>query len=68
MITYPVVKVIIQPEKMVFVSRIMLVDILQKFYLVKTLVKEVFVILYDFYTDVHSCLQVMRLYGFTESC
>lgn len=66
--TYPEVEVVIQPKEMVLVSGIMLVDILEKFDLIKALVKKVFVVLYDLYTDINACVEVMCLYCFAKSC
>lgn len=66
--TYPEVEVVIQSKEMVFVSRIMLVDILEKFDFIKALVKKVFVVLYDLYTDINAGVEVMCLYCFAKSC
>lgn len=54
--TYAVVKVIIQPKKVVSVSRIMFVYILEKLYLIKTLIKKILVILNNLNTDIHACV------------
>lgn len=64
--TYSIIKVVIQSEKMVFVTRIMLVDELKKLYLIKTLIKKIFVVLYDLYTNIHTSMKVMSLNGFAE--
>ena len=53
---------------MIFVSRIMLVDILEKFDLIKALIKKVFVVLYDLYTNINAGVEVMCLYCFAKSC
>ena len=63
---YPVVEVIIQTQKVVLISRIMLVNILQKLDLIKALIKKIFVIFYYFDTNIHSCVQIMRLDSFAE--
>ena len=63
---YPVVEVIIQTQKVVLIGRIMLVNILQKLDLIKALIKKIFVIFYYFDTNIHSCVQIMRLDSFAE--
>lgn len=66
--TYAEVEVVIESQDMVLVSRIMLVDILEKFDLIKALIEKVFVVLYDLYTDINACVEVMCLYCFAKSC
>nr|AFK48800.1 unknown [Lotus japonicus] len=44
----------------------MLIDILEKLDLIKALVEEVFVVLYNFNTNIHACMQVMSLYSFAK--
>lgn len=51
---------------MIFVGRIMLVHKLEKFYLIKALVKKIFVVFYYLYTDINATVEVMRLYSFAE--
>ncbi len=51
---------------MVLVNWVILIDVLEKLDLIKALVKEVLVILYDFHAYIHSCMQVMCLYCFAE--
>ena len=63
---YPIVEVIIQTQKVVFVSWIMLVNILQELDLIKALIEKIFVIFYNFNTYIHSCVQIMCLDGFAE--
>lgn len=66
-LTYSIVEVIVQAQKVVFVCRIMLVDILEKLYLIKALVKKILVVFYDFHTNIHARMQVMCLYSFAKS-
>jgi hypothetical protein len=54
--TYAVVKVIIQPKNMILVSRIMFVYKLEKLYLIKTLIKEVLVVLDNLNTNIHASM------------
>lgn len=66
-LTYTIVKVIIQSQNMIFVGRIVLVDKLEKLYLIKALVKKIFVVFYNLHTDIHASVEVMCLYSFAES-
>jgi hypothetical protein len=50
----------------ILVSRIMLIDILEKFDLIKALIKEILVVLYNFNTNIDTCVQIMSLYSFTK--
>lgn len=63
---YSIVEIIIQTQKMVFVSGIMLVDILEKLYLIEALIKKIFVVLNNFHTNIHACVKVMCLYSFAK--
>lgn len=65
-LTYTIVEVIIQPQNMIFVGRIMLVHKLEKLYLIKALVKKIFVVLYNLYTDINATVKIMCLYSFAE--
>lgn len=51
---------------MVLVSGIMLVDILEKLYFIKALVKEIFIVLYDLYTNIHASVKIVSLDSFTK--
>lgn len=64
--TYSIVEVIIQAKNMVLVSRVVLIDILEKLYLIKALIKKILVVLYDLYTNIHASMQVMCLNSFAE--
>ena len=44
----------------------MLIDIIEKLDLIKALIKKVFVVLYNFNTNMHASMQVMSLYGFAK--
>lgn len=63
---YSVIEIVVEAKDMMLVSRVMPVDVLQKLYLIKTLVKEVLVVFYDLHADIHASVQVMRLDSFTE--
>ncbi len=63
---YPVVEVIVEPQEMVLVTRVILVDVLEKLDFVKTLIKEVFIILDYLHAHIHTCVQIVGLYGFAE--
>jgi hypothetical protein len=53
---YPIVEVVIQTQKVVLVSRIMLVNKLQKLDLIKALIEKIFVVFYYFNAYIHSCV------------
>ena len=63
---YPIVEVIIRTQKVVLVSMIMLVSILQKPDLIKALIGKIFAIFYNFNTYTHPCVQIMCLDGDKE--
>jgi hypothetical protein len=63
---HPILEVIIRTQKVVLVSMIMLVSILQKPDLIKALIGKMFAIFYNLNTHTHSCVQIMCLDGFAE--
>lgn len=48
------------------ITRVMLIDIFQKLYLIKALIKKILIIFYDLHAYIHSCVEIMSLYCFTE--
>lgn len=60
------IEIVVEPENMVLVTRVMLVDVFEKLNFIKTLIKEVFIVLNDLHAYIHSCMQVMCLNCFAE--
>lgn len=66
LLTYSIVEVIIQAKKMILVTRIMFIYILEQLYFIEALIKKIFVVLYNFHTYIHAGVQIMCLNSFAE--
>lgn len=51
---------------MMLITRVVLIDIFQKLYLIKALIKKILIIFYNLHAYIHSCMEIMSLYCFTE--